>query len=68
MTAMWLGMAQLTNTTARAVLLIPLRGAHPPFESLLAMLDAAKRDGDAIVAFSDASLDGSPAIALTRAD
>jgi hypothetical protein len=59
-TALRLGMAQLTNTTARGVLLLPLRGAHPPIVSLLALVDAAKRAGDAIVAFTHASLDESP--------
>ena len=58
--ALRLGMAQLTNTTARTVLLYPLRGAHPPLEALLALLDAAKRADGAIVAFAVASLDDAP--------
>ena len=58
--ALRLGMAQLTNTTARAVLLHPLRGAQPPLDALLALLDAAKRADDAIVAFAVDSLDDAP--------
>ena len=61
-TALRLGMAQLTNTTARAVLLVPLRGAHRPLVSLLALLDDAKRGGDALIAFEGAALDDSPVL------
>ena len=58
--AVRLGMAQLTNTIARTVLLYPLRGAHPPFDTLVALLEAARRVEDAIVAFVDVSLDDAP--------
>ncbi|MDB4883548.1 MAG: hypothetical protein JWL95_2314 [Gemmatimonadetes bacterium] len=61
-TAMRLGMAQLTNSMAHAVLLLPLRGAQPRLNALHALLDASTRSGDAIIAFSDTSLDRSPAI------
>jgi hypothetical protein len=61
-TALRLGMAQLTNTSARAVLLVPLRGAHRPLGSLLALLDGAKRSGDALVALENAGLDESPVL------
>jgi hypothetical protein len=60
--ALRLGMAQLTNTSARAVLLVSLRGAHRPVVSLLALLDGAKRSGDALVAFEHAALDDSPVL------
>jgi hypothetical protein len=60
--ALRLGMAQLTNTSARAVLLVPLRGVQASLVSLLALLDGAKRAGDALVAFQDARLDDSPVL------
>jgi hypothetical protein len=57
--AIRLGMAQLTNTVARAVLLVPLGAEMPSLVSLLALVDAAKGDAQALVAFANASLDGS---------
>lgn len=61
-TALRLGMAQLTNTTAQAVLIVPLRGATRPLVSLLALLDAARRSDDALIAFEGAMLDDSPVL------
>ncbi|MEO6525356.1 MAG: hypothetical protein ABIP93_01895 [Gemmatimonadaceae bacterium] len=61
-TALRLGMAQLTNSPASAVLLLPLRGIHPRRDSLRALVDGAKGAGDAIVAFEDASLDDAPVL------
>jgi hypothetical protein len=61
-TALRLGMAQLTNTTARAVLVVPLRGAHPPLVSLLALVDVGKRGGDELVVLAGAALDASPVL------
>jgi hypothetical protein len=57
--AIRLGMAQLTNTVAQAVLLVPLGAEWTSLVSLLALVDAAKRDDRAVVAFSDAGLDES---------
>jgi len=57
--AIRLGMAQLTNTVARAVLLAPLGAEQPSLVALLALVDAAKLDVQALVAFADASLDSS---------
>lgn len=54
-----LGMAQLTNTMARAVLLVPLRAERTSLVALLSLVDAAKRDEQAIVAGSAGSLDES---------
>lgn len=59
-TAIRLGMAQLTNSTAKMVLLWPHAGMQPPLVAMLALLDEAKRSRDAIVAFDGASLDASP--------
>lgn len=59
-TAIRLGMAQLTNTVAQAVLLVPLGAEPASLVALLALVDAAKRDVRAIIAFDDASLDTSP--------
>lgn len=58
--AIRLGMAQLANTVAQAVLLAPLGAEPASLVALLALVDAAKRDVRAIVAFDDASLDSSP--------
>lgn len=58
--AIRLGMAQLTNTVAQAVLLVPLGAAQTSLLSLLALVDAAKRDEQAVIAFADATLDESP--------
>jgi hypothetical protein len=52
------GMAQLTNTVARAVLLVPLGAESTSLVALLSLVDAAKRDQRAIVAGSAGSLDG----------
>lgn len=57
--AIRLGMAQLTNTVAQAALIVPL-DTEPSLVALLALVDAAKRDMRAIVAFDDAILDTSP--------
>lgn len=54
-----LGMAQLTNTVARAVLLVPLGSHRASLVALLSLVDAAKRDERAIVTGSAGSLDGS---------
>lgn len=58
--AIRLGMAQLANTMARAVLLWPHDGAQPSLVALLALVDESKRSSDAIVALEDAPLDRSP--------
>lgn len=54
-----LGMAQLTNTVARAVLLVPLGADSASLVALLSLVDAAKRDERAIVTDSAGRLDGS---------
>jgi len=61
-TGLRLGMAQLTNSPARAVLLVPLRGPQRSLVSLLALLDGAKRGSAAIIAFEGAALDDSPVL------
>jgi hypothetical protein len=61
-TALRLGMAQLTNSPARAVLLFPLRGAHPRRDALLALVLGATSAADAIVAFEDTPLDQAPVL------
>ena len=63
--AIRLGMAQLTNTVATAVLLVPFRAQRTSLVALLALVDAAKRDDQAIVALANASLDES-ALLLPR--
>jgi hypothetical protein len=60
--AIRLGMAQLTNTVAGAVLLVPVGAEPASLVALLALIDAAKRDDRAIVAFDGASLDSSPVL------
>ncbi len=60
--AIRLGMAQLANTPARVVLLLPRATPAPSVVALLSLLDAAKRAPDAIVAFAGASLDESPVL------
>jgi hypothetical protein len=60
--AIRLGMAQLANTPARVVLLIPQAGSSPSVVALLSLLDAAKRAPDAVVAFAGAPLDESPVL------
>jgi hypothetical protein len=61
-TAMRLGMAQLTNTVARWVLLLPLRGERQPLAALVALVDTATRARDSMVAFAGLSLDDSPVL------
>jgi hypothetical protein len=61
-TAIRMGMAQLTNSTSTSVLLWPSAAAQTPVASLLASIDAATREPDAIVALAGAALDGSPVI------
>jgi hypothetical protein len=63
--AVRLGMAQLTNTVSRAVLLVPLRAERVTLVALLALVDAAKRDQQAMIAFDNAGLDES-AVLLPR--
>jgi hypothetical protein len=58
--AIRLGMAQLTNTVARAVLLVPSDAESVSLPTLLALVDAGKRSEGAIVAFEATALDGSP--------
>lgn len=60
--AIRLGMAQLANSPARVVLLLPLSGAVPSLVALLSLVDASKRAPDALVAFAGASLDDSPVL------
>jgi len=60
--AIRLGMAQLTNSPARAVLLLPEVGDGPPLVELLTLIDASQRAPDAMIAFAGASLDGSPVL------
>ena len=58
--AIRLGMAQLTNTVARAVLLLPNEAEDVTLPTLLALVDAGKRAEGAIVAVEGASLNRSP--------
>jgi len=60
--AIRLGMAQLANTPARVVLLLPDAGPAPSLVALLSLIDASKRAPDALVAFAGASLDESPVL------
>jgi hypothetical protein len=60
--AIRLGMAQLANSPARVVLLLPSSHATPSLVELLSLVDASKRAPDAVVAFAGASLDGSPVV------
>lgn len=57
--AIRLGMAQLANTVARAALVVPIGAEQTSLVALLALVDAAKHAGDAIIAFENADLDGS---------
>jgi hypothetical protein len=61
-TALRIGMAQLTNTTSTSVLIWPFEAAAVPMVSLLALLDAASREPDALVALAGSALDGAPII------
>ena len=58
--AIRLGMAQLTNTRARAALLIPYGTERKSLVALLALIDAGKRSPANIVAFEGAPLGRSP--------
>jgi hypothetical protein len=58
--AIRLGMAQLTNTVARAVLLLPHEAEGPTLTALLALLDAGKRSEGVLTAFAGTPLDRSP--------
>ena len=53
------GMAQLTNTVARAAIVAYHGAEQKSLVDLLALVDAAKRSEGAIVAFEDAALDQS---------
>ena len=59
--AIRLGMAQLANSPAQVVLLLP-SGATPSIVELLSLIDTSKRAPNAIVAFAGASLDESPVL------
>jgi hypothetical protein len=56
--AMRVGMAQLTNTVARAAIVAHYGAGETSLIALLALVDAAKRSVDAIVAFEHVALDG----------
>jgi len=60
--AIRLGMAQLANSPARVVLLLPLSDSAPSIVALLSLIDASKRAPDALVAFAGASLDETPVL------
>ena len=60
--AIRLGMAQLANTVAQAVLLVPLGAERASLVALLALVDGAKRDLQAIIALDGAVLDTSPVL------
>jgi len=60
--AIRLGMAQLANSSARIVLLLPLSGSGPSLFELLSLLDASKRAPEAMIAFAGAALDESPVV------
>jgi hypothetical protein len=55
--AIRMGMAQLTNTVARAAIVAHHGAAERSLIALLALVDAAKRAEDAIIAFEHAPLD-----------
>ena len=61
--AIRLGMAQLANSPARVVLLLPHSdGAPPSVVELLSLIDASKRAPEALIAVTGASLDDSPVL------
>lgn len=60
--AIRLGMAQLANTAARVVMILPHAASDASLVELLSLVDAAKRAPDAVVAFAGAPLDESPVI------
>ena len=60
--AIRLGMAQLANTPARVVLLLPDAGAAPSLVALLSLIDASKRTPEGMIAFAGATLDESPVV------
>jgi hypothetical protein len=55
--AIRVGMAQLTNTVARAAIVAHHGAPDRSLVALLALVDAAKRSEDAVIAFEDAALD-----------
>jgi hypothetical protein len=55
--AIRVGMAQLTNTVARAAIVAHHGARDRSLTALLALVDAAKRAEDAVIAFEAASLD-----------
>ena len=60
--AIRVGMAQLTNTVARAAIVAPHGARSTSLVALLALVDAAKRAQDAVVTFEEGSLEGSVVI------
>jgi hypothetical protein len=60
--AIRLGMAQLANSSARFVLLLPLSGGGPSLVELLSLIDASKRTPEGMIAFAGATLDESPVV------
>jgi hypothetical protein len=61
-TAIRIGMAQLTNTTATSVLIWPFAAARVPMDSLLALIDATAREPGLIAALANADADAAPMI------
>ena len=61
-TALRVGMAQLTNTTATSVLVWPLSHTGVPMLSLLALLDAAAREPGVIAVLAGATSDVAPMV------
>jgi hypothetical protein len=61
-TAIRIGMAQLTNSTATSVLLWPLASAEVPLVALLALIDAATREVGSIVALASSNLELAPVV------
>lgn len=60
--ALRIGMGQLTNTRAGAVVILPVHEPSPSLPQLAALLDAAARAPTRMVAFAGASLDRSPVL------
>jgi len=61
-TAIRIGMAQLTNTTATSVLIWPALSAGLPFVSLLALIDAAARESGDIAVLAGLAPDVAPLV------
>ncbi|MEO8560833.1 MAG: hypothetical protein ABI601_02085 [bacterium] len=61
-TAVRLGMAQLTNTTATSVLLWPFAAADVPITTLRALMDVAALEPGALFALASLPLDLAPVI------